>query len=204
MKKQIIYEIELFSFPDGKFNDDYVKAWSFIKDLYWDIFKGDENWHFFYEGEFTVIRFSYKFLKDIKTYLSQRNIRTSIAKRWIDSSKIVEKYKEEYTKLFHIFSMFSIFVPTTEELHQVFDRIAHPFCNHNHYRMAINNGIKSDNDLIDAYYAAHLEPDFIAKYLVGRAMYSGKCYHSKENILSAQREVASIRKKYDISVAEKQ
>jgi hypothetical protein len=191
MKKPIIYEIELYSFPGGKFNDDYVKAWSFIKDLYWDVFKDDENWHFFYEGEFTVIRFSYKFLKDIKAYLNQRNVGTSIAKKWIDSSKIVEKYKEEYAKLFHVFSMFAIFVPTTEELHQVFDRIAHPFCNHNHYRMAINNGIGGEND--GGFTNYWMEPDFISQYLVRRAMYSGKCYHGEE-----------IRKKYDISITKKQ
>jgi hypothetical protein len=190
----MIYEVELYSFPDEQFNKSLKRAWSFIKDLYFDVLKKDENFHFFYEEIYTIVRFSYKYKVDFLNYLKQRKIVYSKPKRWIDSSTIVEKYKGEYTKLFHIFSMFAIFVPATGEMNQVFDRIVHPFCNHNFYKMALALGLENDGGVSNYAW----EPEFIARNLVDRAMYNGRVHGNKLNELWRAESI-----KENVSVTEK-
>lgn len=82
--------------------------------------------------------------------------------KWIDSNRIVEQYKEEYTKLFHIFSTLAILVPH-QDMNRVFDRIVHSFCNHSHYKMADPLNPR------DPYW----EQEFIAKNALDRATYNG-------------------------------
>jgi len=164
-------EIKICSFEGESFNKNENRAWSFIKDVYFDVLKQDKQWHFFYEDYYTVFRFSNEFKNEFVEYLSQRKVVYSEPIEWIDSSKIVEKYKEEYTQLFHIFSMFAIFVPV-EEANQVFDRIAHPYWNHSWYKMKdFRNSINTHR------LNSHWEEILIAKNAINRAYYNGYYDH---------------------------
>jgi len=108
------------------FNADMEQAWLHILEIYESILKKDKYWHFFYEGEYSIIRCSKKYQKKVEEYFKNNDIKYSFKGPWIDGSCIVELYKEAFISLFHEFSMLAVKLDESL-LISTADRVCHCF-----------------------------------------------------------------------------
>jgi len=131
-KKPRIIEFHLLDF-----NEDMDIAWYHILEIYGAILKNDKYWHFFYEGDYSLIRCSKKYRKAIVKYLNDNNIEYKYTDAWIDGSRYVEGHKQRFISLFHEYSMLAIELEE-DDLVLVADRVCHCFFNHCTY-MAENH-----------------------------------------------------------------
>jgi hypothetical protein len=123
-KKPKIIEFHLL-----KFNEDMLASWCHILDIYQRILYKDNYWHFFYEGDYSIIRCSKKYKKNVIKYLEHCEIEYKYMGTWNDGSKAVEEYKTRFTHLFHEFSMLAIEMKE-DWFMLVADRVCHCFFNH--------------------------------------------------------------------------
>ena len=118
---------------DG-FNDDGLdKAFEHIVKIYDRILCEDEQWHYFYEDHYSLIRCSYKFSSRVKKYLEENYICYRPITNWNEQTYMTSEYKSIYTTLFHNFSVLIIEMYKKGDGNQLYfaaDRIIHPFFNH--------------------------------------------------------------------------
>lgn len=124
-----------------KTREQHERFWETLNLMYAGFLKDDPQWHFFYEGDYSHIRFSKRYVEHVCEYLRSANFTFSEIKRWIDDSPTVEEFKEEFIALFHNFSVIAIKFKTNrrievsaEELEFLADRIIHCFLNHMYYK----------------------------------------------------------------------
>jgi hypothetical protein len=153
------------------FNKDLDAAWIHILAIYADILKDDDKWHFFYEGDFSIIRCQAKYQKKLEKYFKDNDIDFQCRGEWKGDHWAVEKYKEYFTNMFHYFSMLAIKMEENE-MRFVADRIIHPFFNHCHY-MAEQHREAYGEHAWEGYIMAHLA--------AGRAVHCGRIL--QENIV---------------------
>lgn len=115
------------------------KRFKIILDIYKSFLKDDDSWHFFYEEEQgDLLRVSDKLLtlNHIREYLRNAGIDFSWKDEWIDGNFPVEKFKDEFTSIFHSNSVLAMKLLNEDDdfecfrlLRPILDRIVHSFTN---------------------------------------------------------------------------
>jgi len=111
--------------------------------IYEHVLQNDDWWHFFREGDYTLIRCLNKNVKQVSKLLeTEHGIMPSqikVTKPWVDNIKVTKKYQEEFIYMFHAFSVLSMKLLEAEDVQSpdqvmvnfigVFDRVIHCFLN---------------------------------------------------------------------------
>ena len=116
-----------------KFNEDPELTWSILKSLYDKILRRDPFWHFFYEGEFSIVRCSGELTKEVCDFLDEHDIVYTEPSVWMDSSGTVRRFHTVFTTLFHSYSVLAMEYDDVEWFY-VADRVIHCYMNHQWYR----------------------------------------------------------------------
>ncbi len=135
----IVYEINVYGFgPEGE--EDYENVDTLrgremfrtcLKRLYHTVLHRDPNWHYFIEGSYNIIRFSYSFWDEIKEILELHEAGISpYPKIWVDDQTATRKYQNVFQKMFHAFSLMPMQNYKEEEFSLILDRVIHCFVNH--------------------------------------------------------------------------
>jgi len=74
------------------FNEDMDNAWFLIKELHRRVLKDDPDWHFFYEGKFSIIRCRNKFASRVEKFFEYNLIDYKYNGTWVDSSYAVRLF----------------------------------------------------------------------------------------------------------------
>ena len=128
-----IMEVELWKVEDEDINSDEERAWEIIKEIHQDVLFDDNNWHFFYENFYNIIRCSKRFYPKLIKKLKKLDIKYEEKGEWIDGSITVERYKPIYQELFHSFTMLALREYNCHDIDTIYDRISHCFFNHQFY-----------------------------------------------------------------------
>jgi len=90
------------------FNEDMKEAFEHIVKIYDLYLKNDPNWHYIWEGDYTLIRCSYKYVDKISKYLDANNVKYRYPSTWSESTYATHTYQNIYKKIFHYTSVLSI------------------------------------------------------------------------------------------------
>ena len=136
-----ILEFWLDGFNDGGLEE----AFSHIMKLYDMYLKDDVRWHFIYEGNYTLIRCSYKYVPDLVKYFTRNEIRFRSPAWWTEGTHVTAIYKEIFTEIFHWTSVLAIEMAKNKEedfhIQQSADRIVHVFLLQALYLADINGSL---------------------------------------------------------------
>lgn len=114
----------------------YKEQWEIVCTLYDNLLKDDPNWHFFYEPYFVIVRFSAENKSKIEKMLGDLFNGSTV---WVDCST-VEKYKDYFTKLFHMnceFVLSNRKIKNKNEVYAIFERMEHTLFEAFAYQIAI-------------------------------------------------------------------
>ena len=129
-----VYEINLLHLGYCKnFNEDPEYTWCLLRALYKDILHKDPFWHFFYEGEYSIIRCSGHLTAEVCDYLEENSVVFTEPSVWMDDSPMVRKFHTIFTVLFHSYSVLAMEYDD-EEWFVTADRVIHCYMNHQWYR----------------------------------------------------------------------
>lgn len=133
LKKMRIFEFEL-----EDFNGDMRVAFSILHQLYKDALIADPNWHFFYEGNYTILRCGEDFIDATRFQLSHNGVSFKWApKEWKEPWNLTAEFQDCFGPIFHSFSVIimelfdrkNLVHGNKQLLENVADRIIHPFLN---------------------------------------------------------------------------
>lgn len=140
--------------------------WDLIKIVANDVLKKDKYWHYFYEEFYLIIRCKPKLVDDVKALLDKAEVEYLDNGFWVDGNDTVEKYKDVYGPLFHLFTQMALKdYDAEEEFRGILDRVVHCFMNHQYY--AANKYVKMYGDY-------NWEAEMLGRNARDRAFYSGK------------------------------
>lgn len=135
----LVHEIFVYGFGEKEVEDyenvETVKGRELfktcLKRLYHTVLYRDPNWHYFIEGSYNIIRFSYDFWDEIRDILELHEANFDEEPRiWIDDQKATRNYQDVFQKMFHAFSLMPMQNYKEEELQGILDRVIHCFMNH--------------------------------------------------------------------------
>lgn len=178
VKKQDLYwgEDDVIEFWLEGFNESMSAATLHLVGVYDKILHKDPNWHFFYEGHYSLIRCSMKYRDAVKKYLDDNSIEYNWpVKGWTEWSYMTIHYQEDFKVMFHIFSELVIKMIKNndgKELYMAGDRVAHCF-----HIMATY--LANHDGQLDRFKASSMEPMYweaeqMARLTTGRAYHIGK------------------------------
>lgn len=98
----------------------------FIKSIYKKFLIFDSDWHFFYEGDYMLLRLKERNPK-IENYLKRRKVKFNV-RLWEDANRTVRSRQSAFRVLFHEFSVLCM-VCKGKEFDSVAERIFHCFLN---------------------------------------------------------------------------
>lgn len=64
-----------------------------LKEMYHLFLKYNKEWHFFYEGEYTLLRIHDRYMSSIEDILAKYNIKYTHQGRWKEPWDITNRYK---------------------------------------------------------------------------------------------------------------
>jgi hypothetical protein len=110
--------------------------------LYINVLLKDNWWHFFREGDYTLIRCTQQSVNEVTQFFHNLEIdpeQLEFTEVWKDNIPRTRKYQDEFTYMFHAFSVLSMKM-YEEEIHLemddvmdnftgIFDRVVHCFLN---------------------------------------------------------------------------
>jgi hypothetical protein len=138
-KPDDVLEIEAYDGFDDK--DPHETLKSIISLLSLSGLEDDPQWHFFFEGDFTVFRFSRKFASKIESALYELGTKKYIGpQEWKEGTYITRRFQYTFfVKLFHLISEGAILLLLDKEKDKDFDyyiravaeRMIHAWFNHN-------------------------------------------------------------------------
>ncbi len=132
--REDIMEVELWSWGEEEgINNDEDRAWELIKHLYQKILINDDNWHFFYENSYNIIRCSDRFFQRVLDELDMFGVVYKVKGEWVDGSTTVEAHKKVYRGLFHYFTLMALEEYDDGDIYHIYDRMSHCFLNHQWY-----------------------------------------------------------------------
>jgi hypothetical protein len=146
VRKIVCADDEVIEFYLTGFNDNGLEeAFKHIMNIYDMYLKDDPNWHFIYEDSYTLIRCSYKYVKDLEKYFNEHAIEYKSPTFWKESTYVTTVYKEVFKKIFHWTSVLTIQMAKNEEedfyIQQSADRLAHIFLLQSIYLAEINGDL---------------------------------------------------------------
>lgn len=165
---------EVMQFRLDGFNDDGLdKAFLRIVDIYDKILYKDPNWHYFYEGDHSLIRCSFKYVDLVETYLKKNGISYVPPDHWEEGTYTTVMYKDIYKHIFHSISVLMIQMYKNDDgrnLLEAGDRVIHPFFNHGFYLAKMAGMLDKYKTVIDA---EHYEADMMMTLARDRTSYIG-------------------------------
>jgi len=127
---------------NGSNEDNLVKVFKHIVTLYNMYLKDDPNWHYIYEGHYTLIRCSYKYAKNLERYFATHDMEHRPISWWEEGTHMTERYKTIYKELFHWTSVLAIQMAANKEedyyVNQAADRLVHVFMLQSIYSAELN------------------------------------------------------------------
>jgi len=99
-----------------------------LKKLYQKHLIKDNKWHFFWEGDYTLIRCQEVMASKVMRFLRFYKVRSKNEGEWIDNINITLKYQNQFQDIFHGFSIIAMKC-TDEEIDMLLDRMVHCFLN---------------------------------------------------------------------------
>jgi len=163
-----ILEVELWTLGTEGINQDEWQAWQIIKEIYEDILIDDENWHFFYENYYNIIRCSAKFYPKVIKRLQDLGIYYKEKGKWIDGQQATRKHQKIFQGLFHYFTLMALRDYDFEEITGIYDRISHCFLNHQYFVL----------EEFRSKYGHQWESYIMSHAAISRADYSAYSYYS--------------------------
>jgi len=175
--------------------------------IYKEVLVDDDLWHFFREGDYTLIRCDEMSLGKITKILEDQGImpgQITITDEWIDNIEATRKYQEAFTYVFHGFSVLAMQLYEGEEhgamemsvnealetFVGVFDRVVHCFLN----VARTDKKIKGFSAFIPVKRESHLwgiwESSFIMHNALMR-MYTLGSYSGKRQMQSVMEDMLS-------------
>ena len=101
-----------------------------LKRLYHEVLHKDPYWHYFMEGDFNHLRFSYRFYSEIRDILVLHEVKYYQAVLWVDGQEFTKKYQNIFKNLFHWFSVMAVEGYPEDDIYGILDRVIHCFMNH--------------------------------------------------------------------------
>ncbi len=132
-KEEKIMEVELWCIGEEGINFDEKRAWEIIKEIHIEVLIDDNNWHFFYENLYNIIRCSESFYPKVIEKLKQLGVYYRERGEWVDEQEATRKYQHIYKGLFHYFTLMALEEYDYNEIHWIYDRVSHCFLNHQFY-----------------------------------------------------------------------
>ena len=77
--------------------------WDLLKQLKKDVLSNDKYWHFFWEGDYTLIRCPSRRVRKVVKWLESRDIECTVEGPYQDNIPITRKYGDEFVPMFHVF-----------------------------------------------------------------------------------------------------
>lgn len=145
-KKDNIVEFWMEGFNDNGLDEAFLH----IVEIYDKILHKDPQWHYFYEGHYSLIRCSYKYCYDVKKYMDDNSIEYKWPiQNWKENTHMTHEYQHIYRDIFHSFSTLIIEMFKNEDgdkLYLAADRVCHPFFNHAMYLADISGKLDMYKD----------------------------------------------------------
>jgi hypothetical protein len=162
-KEERIMEVELWCVGEDGINYDEPRAWEIIKEIYTEVLKDDDNWHFFYENNYSIVRCSESFYPEVIEKLKQLDVYYREKGEWVDEQVATIKYQHIYKGLFHYFTLMALEEYDESDIGMIYDRVSHCFLNHQFY-------------VLEDYRKKHgrqWEANIMSSVLIDRAAYTG-------------------------------
>ena len=168
----VVHEIHVYGFGSKTVEDyenvDTLKGRELfktcLKRLYHTVLYRDPDWHYFIEGSYNILRFSYNFWDEIEEILELHEANYDLVpKVWVDDQTATRKYQGVFQKMFHAFSLMAMQNYKEAEFHLILDRVIHCFMNHQ--MLFLPETFEK--------YGVTMEPLLIAHNAVARASYIG-------------------------------
>jgi hypothetical protein len=185
-----LMEVEIWEYEGEGINHDEDRAWALIKELYNDILYKDDQWHFFYENFYNIIRCSKKFYPKVIKRLKKLDIVYKEKGEWVDEQRATRKYQDIFQPMFHSFTMMALKQYHHSMVGLLYDRVSHCFLNHQYYVL----------DEYREFHGRQWESRLVNEAAMGRAQYSDRLYKnwidtSKSNLESKDEIVKRIEER---------
>lgn len=183
-----LMEVEIWEYEGEGINHDEERAWELIKELYNEILYKDDQWHFFYENFYNIIRCSKKFYPKVIKKLKKLDIIYKEKGEWIDEQWATKKYQDVFQIMFHSFTLLALKQYYHSTVGLLYDRVSHCFLNHQYYVL----------DEYRDFHGRHWEDILVSECAFNRARYSDRLYRnwidvSKSNLESKDEIVERIK-----------
>jgi hypothetical protein len=111
--------------------DDDMDALDLMRRIYQEVLKKDAYWHFFWEGDYTVIRHEVGYYRHIKHLVEQNTDDLEVVQvldGYRENMPTTKKYLESYVHIFHGFSLLALEIEDDDFL-DCLERNNHCFLN---------------------------------------------------------------------------
>lgn len=129
-------EEKIVEFNLEDFNEDMRGAFDNLYRLYQKILIKDSNWHFFYEGDFTILRCGAGWVDAVRVYLMKNDIKHTQPKEWVEPWELTREMQDCFGPIFHSLSVLVMELFRRNRLlwydkliTNSVDRVIHPFLN---------------------------------------------------------------------------
>ena len=185
-----LMEVEIWEYEGEGINHNEERAWELIKELYNDILYEDDQWHFFYENFYNIIRCSKKFYPKLIKRLKKLDIVYKEKGKWVDEQPTTKKYQDIFQPMFHTFSMMALKEYDASLIPYLYDRVSHCFLNHQYYIL----------DEYREFHGRHWEDILISECAYSRSRFSDRLYKnwidsSKSNLESKDKILEKIKER---------
>jgi len=192
-----VFSHDLQKFEMEPVDKSYAKFRFLLKELHFCVLNEDDNWHFFLEGQYNLLRFSARFRDRVEEVLKmnevifvRENVNDRMSARvWVDEQEATRAHQKHFMKIFHEYSVMAITIEnyTTHKLTLLADRVIHCFFNH----QFVNFQKELDKN-------CNLEGDITAHLASERAFYTGTLVAYKKAYAQAKEDV---KKEYEERVS---
>jgi len=180
-KDGLLLEVELWEYEGEGINHDEPRAWELIKEIYNEILYADDEWHFFYENFYNIIRCSKKFYPKLIRKLDKLDVVYKEKGEWVDEQPSTRKHQKIFQKMFNTFTVMALKEYDPSEIKTLYDRVSHCFLNHQYYVL----------EEYREFNGRQWESRLVNEYAFNRANHSDMLYRnwidsSKSNLESKQ------------------
>ncbi len=85
-----------------------------LKELYDDTLKYFDDWHFFYEGDYSLLRINDWSIPKVEMFLKERGIKYTRKGEWKEPWHITQKHQGLFQQMFHTFSVLCMLMTEKE------------------------------------------------------------------------------------------
>jgi len=164
-KNDALYEVRLWGLEGESFNKDEHRAWEVMKEIYEEVLFDDENWHFFYENWYNIIRCSASFYPKLIKKLDSLSIYYKECGEWVDEQTATRKYQKIFQGMFHYFTLMALKEYDADDIKGIYDRVSHCFLNHQYYVLEETR----------EKFGKHWEAEIMSSAMINRIDYNSYC-----------------------------